>query len=524
METNLEQQTPKLNVTNVSSAVFGKEGSALGEESKIGKLSRIVRTTRLKVNQVEKILPEHQQLIGSNATKIKSNTENIKINADKITRLKKILQNQKSDIGKKLPDSTEKKDKAQLNTTLSETNRILVEIQKQLAQDFGAREQEAKEESEESKEATSKQRFKREETALEKSAKSIVSTAKKATKKIVSPLGNIFEKLLAFLGILGKGIALNAAFEWFQDPENQKKITKFFNILKENWELILGVIGVIAGALIVGQLLSLVSILSGAGGLIPFLLNPKTLLLLSTLAAAAFGFAGKTGAENIAKAIGEGDTGEANRILAIAKLKKLLSLSDEKLLESNKEFKGQFGGASKVREELSKSLYFLKTGKQLGYGFFTSREDLIKTAADTKFVPDLDFSKFSEARFKLFGFDLRNPFTFSDGSETIQPRAMGGPVMAGNTYLVGENGPELFSPNIDGSIVNNMKTEKIYQMLASGKRGRTRIVNLPPQVIEGPKPEVNVNQGPATKAPTISSSNPFDGSRLVTPEIYGISA
>ena len=109
METNLEQQTPKLNVTNVSSAVFGKEGSALGEESKIGKLSRIVRTTRLKVNQVEKILPEHQQLIGSNATKIKSNTENIKINADKITRLKKILQTQKSDIGKKLPDSTEKK-------------------------------------------------------------------------------------------------------------------------------------------------------------------------------------------------------------------------------------------------------------------------------------------------------------------------------------------------------------------------------------------------------------------------------
>ena len=68
-----------------------------------------------------------------------------------------------------------------------------------------------------------------------------------------------------------------------------------------------------------------------------------------------------------------------------------------------------------------------------------------------------------------------------------------------------------------------MRTEKIYQMLASGKKGRTRIVNLPPQVIEGPKPEVNVNQGPATKAPTISSSNPFDGSRLVTPEIYGIS-
>ena len=115
-----------------------------------------------------------------------------------------------------------------------------------------------------------------------------------------------------------------------------------------------------------------------------------------------------------------------------------------------------------------------------------------------------------------------NPFGFYM-PEQPEARAIGGPVMAGNTYLVGEKGPELFSPNIDGSIVNNMRTEKIYQMLASGKRGRTRIVNLPPQVIEGPKPEVNVNQGPATQAPTISSSNPFDGSRLVTPEIYGIS-
>ena len=55
MESNLEQQTPKLNVTNISSAVFGKDGPALGEESKIGKLSRILRTTRLKVNNLEKV-------------------------------------------------------------------------------------------------------------------------------------------------------------------------------------------------------------------------------------------------------------------------------------------------------------------------------------------------------------------------------------------------------------------------------------------------------------------------------------
>jgi hypothetical protein len=522
VESNLEQQTPKLNVTNISSAVFGKDGPALGEESKIGKLSRILRTTRLKVNNLEKVVGKQEQLIKLTEEKTNDNIKKTTLNAEKITRLKNILQNQKSDIGEKLPGSTEEKEKAKLTTTLEETNRILVEIQKQLAYDFAMRVAEDKQEAEDEKEATSKKRFKREETALEKSAKKVVSTVKNATKKIVSPIGDFFNKIISFLGILGKGIGVNAAFEFFKDPENRRRITKFFNILKENWQLILGVIGVIAGALIVGKLLSLVAVLSGAGGLIPFLLNPKTLLLLGTLAAAAYGFTAKTGAENLAEAIGEGDTGEANRILAVKKLEKLLSLSDEKLLDANPEFKRQLGGASKVREELSKSLYFLKTGQQLGYGFFTSREDFIKKAADTKYVPDLDFSKFSEARFKLFGFDLRNPFSFSDGSETIQPRAIGGPVKAGSTYLVGERGPELFSPNIDGSIVNNMRTEKIYQMLASGKRGRMRIVELPPQTIEGPKPEMKLPRGPATKAPKISSSNSLDGYRSVTSEIYGI--
>ena len=222
MESNLEQQTPKLNVTNISSAVFGKDGPALGEESKIGKLSRILRTTRLKVNNVEKIVGKQE--------------ENIVINSEKITRLKNILQNQKSDVGEKLPGSTAEKEKAKLNTTLEETNRILVEIQKQLAYDFAMRAAEEKEKTKEQKEKTSKEKFKKEETALEKTSKNIVSAVKKTTKKVMSPLGNIFKKLLAFIAILGKGIVTNAVFEFFKDEENQKRITKIFNILKENWQ------------------------------------------------------------------------------------------------------------------------------------------------------------------------------------------------------------------------------------------------------------------------------------------------
>ena len=34
-------------------------------------------------------------------------------------------------------------------------------------------------------------------------------------------------------------------------------------------------------------------------------------------------------------------------------------------------------------------------------------------------------------------------------------RALGGPVGAGGTYLVGERGPELFTPNTGGQIIPN---------------------------------------------------------------------
>jgi hypothetical protein len=41
------------------------------------------------------------------------------------------------------------------------------------------------------------------------------------------------------------------------------------------------------------------------------------------------------------------------------------------------------------------------------------------------------------------------------GVTTFAPRASGGPVAAGNTYLVGENGPELYVPRSSGTIIPN---------------------------------------------------------------------
>jgi SLT domain-containing protein len=40
-------------------------------------------------------------------------------------------------------------------------------------------------------------------------------------------------------------------------------------------------------------------------------------------------------------------------------------------------------------------------------------------------------------------------------SQSYSGRALGGGVMGGGSYIVGERGPELFTPNTNGSITNN---------------------------------------------------------------------
>ena len=65
------------------------------------------------------------------------------------------------------------------------------------------------------------------------------------------------------------------------------------------------------------------------------------------------------------------------------------------------------------------------------------------------------------------------PSYLAPGLEPLAGRnADGGPVAAGRTYLVGEQGPELFTPNQSGGIIPN-------SMLGGGGRNVTINVNTP---------------------------------------------
>jgi len=105
----------------------------------------------------------------------------------------------------------------------------------------------------------------------------------------------------------------------------------------------------------------------------------------------------------------------------------------------------------------------------------------------------------------------------------VEGRAKGGPVTAKTPYLVGESGPEIFAPNVDGSVVNNMRTEKIYKMISSKDAGKINFITmeLPPKDMKKEQKPVSDQQ----TTPPVPSISPVNGSNPymnTTPEIYGI--
>ena len=125
-----------------------------------------------------------------------------------------------------------------LATTLTETNKILVEIQNQLAIDFANRIAEKKQTLKLSRKTGRKKKLGEKEEFVERGTK-LQKSANAFGKKVLAPIKSIFDKLLDFLTIVGGGILLNAAWVWLQDEKNREKLVKIFTFLKTYWKEIL---------------------------------------------------------------------------------------------------------------------------------------------------------------------------------------------------------------------------------------------------------------------------------------------
>ena len=286
MESNLTINKPKLNVTNIKSPLAGS-GSALGNvgqggTSNIGTLAKIVRKNRISINS----------LIKSQETQDR-----------KITIIKNIIQTQKQNVGKKLPTAPEQtqdkkitipknielsgkqnigqSDKGNIEKSLVETNKILVQIQQELMRSSALRSQEQKTKLDRAKRGSSRAKASAEESQLEKSSKKIKNSVGEKAEETVAPVKGIFERIMDFVKTIALGIAANAIFEWLKNPENMEKVKGWFSWIKENWGWALAAVGAIALLPLIGAIGGLIGSLGIMmplfGAAVPFL--AKALLI-----------------------------------------------------------------------------------------------------------------------------------------------------------------------------------------------------------------------------------------------------
>lgn len=151
--------------------------------------------------------------------------------------------------------------------TLNETNRILVEIQKQLALDFANR---IAQEEDQIK-AYKKEKEKKQRISKEKSIEGINKVGKTITGIfgfVTRPIKSIFDRIKEFFSIILTGIVLNNVFNWLEDPKNRKKVGDVFGFLVENWKIFAGIL---VGGLALRALYKIIRLVRAVKGLLRFL-------------------------------------------------------------------------------------------------------------------------------------------------------------------------------------------------------------------------------------------------------------
>ena len=495
----------------------------------VGTLAKIVRKNRLSINSL-----------------VKSEENQNK----KITKIKNILKTRQQTIGRKLPGSSQDN----LQKTLAETNKLLVDIQKQLVDSITKDTLDSEERERRESVEGSKEKLKKEESLLEKTSKAINKGVKKVANKMLSPIKNIFDKIIDFLLILGGGIAVNAVFEWLKDPKNMETVKGVFKFIQDNYLWILGAVAGLGALNTVGSIMTLLKPLGMLVGLfakaVPLLITVLTNPIFLGVAAGAGLLLGMKAAVDAGKRYGAG--GQAH-LDAFEALKDELNEAGINVKGSGKNEKFYLSGTGRgAGDRYQKSASGgTEEQKALIENYKKRRDALI----DDKNAMKAEISKQRDAvepvmieretsqRERQRGAGATKTVEDRQATEKlrneaesgvraqfegniqgiIEARRLGGPVSPGKPYLVGEDGPEIVVPKISGTVVNNMKTERIYQMISSDMgEGNINMMELQPITNQLPPPEIPVPSGPATEVPDVSSVNLADPYRQLTPMLYGI--
>ena len=211
-ESGLTVKNTKIN----PSKFFGREeGDALGKvgqgSDKAGALPRIVRHSRIKINDLEK---------------------RVDANSFKITRLKNITKLRKENVDKKMGGGELKGILGEIAGVMEGIKETLI-AQNELDKDAAADALKAKQ----------KKKRSLGESALEATKNALQD----AGEKVLAPIKNTFSKIFDFLTTIFLGRIAVRLWGWFSDPANADKVKSIFKFLKDWWPVIVAGIMAIVG-------------------------------------------------------------------------------------------------------------------------------------------------------------------------------------------------------------------------------------------------------------------------------------
>ena len=338
----------------------------------------------------------------------------------------------------------------------NEAGELIGDIGNALAADFANRITEEKAQNLLLNKERIKLRRKEKEDNLEKKTASNI-LGKKTGKGLKGNFGGgIFGKLMQFFTTIGAGMALSNAFRWLKNKENREALSNLFKGIVEHWKWIVGGLGALI-ALDIG--VKLVAVATALKGLMILLANPFVWAGVGILIAASHQGLGSREKEIMGDLEDMGGPTQENRLKLIEILK---DERDSKPIRDDSYYRH--------------ALRFLETGRY-GYG--------------------------DKGR--------SHNWSMMENADEVDKKAIGG--QSAGWTIVGERGPELLKLPLNSHVVPNHALNRNLAL----NRGKTTIINMPPEIIEGKLPEIKGDSSVATSVDLINSMNALNSYMTETP-------
>ena len=399
------------------------------------------------------------------------------------------------------------------NAILMESNKILMDIASVISTDFTTRIEGEKQELRDLQSKRQKGEVAEKEGKLEGKGQS-TNKISAAAQKMMQPIMGAFDKIKELVSIIGLGILGSGALEFLKDPANLEKVKGFFDFIAKHWKWVLGGLGALVLLNFAGPIMLLVKVVKKAVKILlkfgKFVKNlPKRLRVTRKLIQRSFKkkFGTKVGTK-IGTKIGQKVTKKVATKTATKVAVKSAGKGLGKSVLKKIPLVGLGLGAAFAIDRLrggdwSGALMELGSGAA---SMIPGVGTAVSVALDAGLIAkDVVDAKNQEA---------------TEGGE-VTARKTGGNISKGKPYLVGEDGPELFSPNISGSLLRAGATAETLKTLAEDESPNIIQMDLP--AIKSAPPTVPTKSVPANEVELISPVNTLNEYMLAVPDLLGIS-